>query len=110
MQRHSSMAVPRHRPRRHWWIPPGRVFLSPDSNDTAARNTPTHSSISSCRADTAIRSTQQSAPSGVTYDAYDLLMVETRDALGNRVTVGDAVERQHDSQTAATTTACCNPG
>lgn len=75
----------------HWWISSGRVFLSPDSADTPARELaharqhfflpyrhrdPFHTSV-------------VNTESIVIYDAYDLLMLETRDALGNRVTVGE---------------------
>ena len=46
-----------------------------------------------------------STESFVTYDAYDLLMVETRDALGNRVTSVNEIPSQPDVRT---TTACCS--
>ena len=69
----------------HWWIPSGRMFHSPNRATTAAQELAYARSTSSCRTATAIRSTPtRSAPrASSTYDAYDLLMVETRDALGN---------------------------
>ncbi len=75
----------------NWWIPSGRIFYSPGSTDTAAQELayarqhfflprryrdPFHTNV-------------VSTESFVTLDGYDLLMVETRDALGNRVTVGE---------------------
>ena len=71
------------------------VLLAEPAPTRRRPNWPTPGSTSSCRTATATRSAQDDASS--TYDAYDLLMVETRDALGNRVTVR-----------APTTTACCN--
>ncbi|MGF1614664.1 MAG: SpvB/TcaC N-terminal domain-containing protein [Gammaproteobacteria bacterium] len=70
----------------HWWIPAGRVLLSPGGNDSAAQER------------TYARSRfflphRYRDPFGqtttVTYDAYDLLMVETHDPVGNRVAVGE---------------------
>jgi RHS repeat-associated protein len=69
-----------------WWIPSGRMFFSPGANDDAA---------------TELAAAQQHFflprrycdPFGnvttVAYDAYDLLLQETVDALGNTVTVGE---------------------
>ncbi|WP_216912975.1 SpvB/TcaC N-terminal domain-containing protein [Nocardia noduli] len=68
----------------HWWIPSGRSFFSPNPGDNAA---------------TELAQAQQHFflprryldPFGhntlVDVDAHDLLMVETRDVLNNRVTV-----------------------
>lgn len=68
----------------HWWIPSGRLFFSPDSGDDAARE----------RAEAQAHfflPRRHRDPFGqdaiVDFDAYNLLMTETRDALGNRVTV-----------------------
>lgn len=68
----------------HWWIPSGQCFYSQNPADSAA-------------AELALAQQhfflprRQRDPFGqnalVDFDAYDLLMVETRDALGNRVTV-----------------------
>jgi hypothetical protein len=75
----------------NWWIPSGRVFFSLGSADMSAQELaharqhfflphryrdPFHTDV-------------VSTESFVTYDNYDLLIVETRDALGNRVTVGE---------------------
>ncbi|HEU4854670.1 MAG TPA: SpvB/TcaC N-terminal domain-containing protein [Nitrosospira sp.] len=74
-----------------WWIPSGRVFLSPGSGDTPAQELayahqhfflphryrgPFHTSTISTE-------------TVFSYDTYDLLLLETRDALDNRVTVGE---------------------
>ena len=73
-----------------WWIPSGRVFYSPNSADNAVIEfsyARLHFFLARRYRDpfhTAALSTE----SFVTYDSYDLLMVETRDAVGNRVTVG----------------------
>jgi len=70
----------------HWWIPSGRVFLSPISNDTAAQElayTRQHFFLPHRYVDPFEQT------STIIYDVYDLQMVETRDALGNRVTVGE---------------------
>ena len=84
----------------NWWIPSGRVYFHPDSN-------PEHPATT---AGQELKETQQhfylprkyvspfhtnavSTVSLVTFDAYDLLTIETIDALDNRVTVG---ERQLD--------------
>ena len=77
-----------------WWIPSGRVFYSPDKNHSAARERaeadrdffvprryrdPFHiENIENTWA----------TETFVDYDLYDLLVRETRDSLGNRVTVG----------------------
>lgn len=75
----------------YWWIPSGRVFLSADPDNSAAQELaqarqhfflprryrdPFHTNA--VRTETV-----------VTYDAYDLLTVESRDPLGNRMTVGE---------------------
>src|SRR5262249_50153527 len=74
-----------------WWIPSGRVFYSPGTNDNAATELaeakahfflprryrdPFHKNDGTWNTETT-----------VDYDTYDLLVRETRDALGNRVTV-----------------------
>jgi RHS repeat-associated protein len=70
----------------HWWIPSGRVFYSPGSHDTTAEE------LSYARQHFFLPHRYRDpfqAESVVTFDVYDLLMVETRDALDNRVTVGE---------------------
>jgi len=78
----------------HWWIPVGRVFLSPNSADTALQElayAQTHFFLPHRTRDP-FHTIAVSTESFVTYDAYDLLMVDTRDALNNRVTVGERDE------------------
>jgi RHS repeat-associated protein len=75
----------------HWWIPAGRAFLSPDGNDTPAQELAyarSHFFLPHRMRDP-FHSDVVSTESVVTYDSYDLLMIETRDALGNRITVGE---------------------
>lgn len=75
----------------NWWIPSGRVFLSPNSNDTAAQeitNARQHFFLPR-RYRNPFHSLAISTESLVIYDGYDLLMLETRDPLGNRVTAGE---------------------
>ena len=70
----------------HWWIPSGRMFYSPDPDDTPAQE------LDEARAHFFFPRRFQD-PFGysttVTYDDYDLLLLETEDALGNRVTAGE---------------------
>ena len=69
-----------------WWLPTGRLFLSPNTSDTAEQE------LAHARRHFFLPHRSRdpfNAESFVTYDAYDLLMVETRDALGNRLTVGE---------------------
>ncbi|MBR0861206.1 VCBS repeat-containing protein [Bradyrhizobium diazoefficiens] len=74
-----------------WWVPAGRVFLSPGDNDTAAQELAYARGhfFMPHRSRDPFHSNAVSTESLVSYDAYDLLMVETRDALDNRVTVGE---------------------
>jgi RHS repeat-associated protein len=70
----------------HWWIPSGRIYFSPDEHDTAASElsyAEKHFFSGSRYCDTFGQTTF------VSYDQYDLLLQESRDALGNRVTVGE---------------------
>ena len=75
----------------NWWVPSGRMLLSPLSTDTPAQELAyarQHFFLPHRFRDpfhTAVVSTE----SFVTYDSLDLLMIETRDPLGNRVTVGE---------------------
>jgi RHS repeat-associated protein len=74
-----------------WWIPSGSVFYSPDATDTAVQE------VAQARAHFFLtrryrdpfHTNAVSTESFVSFDAYDLLILETRDALGNRVTVGE---------------------
>jgi RHS repeat-associated protein len=75
----------------HWWIPSGRVFHSPNSGDTAAQelaHARQHFFLPHRYRDP-FHTELVSTESVVNYDAYDLLLAETRDALDNRVTVGE---------------------
>jgi RHS repeat-associated protein len=78
----------------HWWIPAGRVFLSLNSNDTAVKE------LAHARSHFFLPYRYRDpfgATTTVTYDRpqdtaappYDLLIWETMDPLGNRVTVGE---------------------
>jgi RHS repeat-associated protein len=71
----------------HWWIPSGRVFYAPNSTDelSYARQ---HFFLPHRYRDP-FHSNTTSTETFVSYDAYDLLMLETRDPLENRVTVGE---------------------
>ncbi|AGL03143.1 SpvB/TcaC N-terminal domain-containing protein [Desulfoscipio gibsoniae] len=69
-----------------WWILAGRVFLSPDRDDNAAQELDfarRHFFLPRRYRDPFGQTTT------VTYDDYDLLMVESRDPLNNCVTVGE---------------------
>ena len=71
-----------------WWIPSGRIFFSPGSTDTPAQelaHTRQHFFLPRRYRDP-FHTIAVSTESFVSYDAHDLLMVETRDALGNVVT------------------------
>jgi RHS repeat-associated protein len=69
-----------------WWVPAGRVHFSPGSADTPAQE------LAFARQHFFLAHRYRDpfhTESLVTYDDYDLLPVETRDALGNLVTVGE---------------------
>lgn len=75
----------------NWWIPSGRVFLSTNTTDTAADeldHARQHFFLPHRYRDP-FHSDALSTESVIAYDQYDLLMLETRDALGNRVTLGE---------------------
>ncbi|WP_182407530.1 SpvB/TcaC N-terminal domain-containing protein [Psychrobacter sp. GP33] len=75
----------------HWWIPSGRVLLSPNSTDTPAQELAyarQHFFLPH-RSRDPFHTSQVNTESTIVYDEYDLLMLETRDALGNCVTVGE---------------------
>src|SRR5439155_3444857 len=75
----------------NWWIPAGRTFYSPDTADTAAKELTyarTHFFLP-LRYRDPFHTNTLSTENLVTYDKYDLLITETRDALDNRVTVGE---------------------
>jgi RHS repeat-associated protein len=68
----------------HWWVPSGRSFFSDDPGASAAAE------LAMARKHF-FRPRRYRDPFGqdttISFDVADLLMVETRDALGNRVTV-----------------------
>jgi RHS repeat-associated protein len=69
-----------------WWIPSGRVFLSPDSSHTPGQE------LSHARQHFFLPHRYRDPfgqTSTVLYDGYDLLLLETQDPLSNRVTVGE---------------------
>ncbi|MCA8920090.1 MAG: toxin, partial [Planctomycetes bacterium] len=73
-----------------WWIPSGRVFFSP-TDDSAAQELAyarQHFFLPHRYRDP-FHTPAVSTESFVAYDTYDLLVHETRDALGNRVTIGE---------------------
>ncbi|GHO98832.1 hypothetical protein KSF_088800 [Reticulibacter mediterranei] len=68
-----------------WWTFSGQVFYSPDSNDTPAQEriyAQQHFFQPHRYQDPFGQTTT------VSYDYYDLLLLETRDAMGNRITAG----------------------
>jgi RHS repeat-associated protein len=75
----------------NWWIPSGRMFFSPASTDTSAQELAyaRQHFFLPYRYRDPFHTTAISTESVVTYDAYDLLTLETRDALDNRVTAGE---------------------
>lgn len=69
-----------------WWAPSGRVFLSPGDGDTPAQE----ALRALAHFFSAVRFRDPFGSSTiVTHDRYDLLLTETRDAAGNRVTAGE---------------------
>jgi RHS repeat-associated protein len=69
-----------------WWIPSGRVFSSPNVGDTAAQEfayARAHFFVPLRFRDAFAQTTT------LTLDAYDLLPVDSRDPVGNRVTLGE---------------------
>jgi RHS repeat-associated protein len=75
----------------NWWIPSGRVFYSPRAEDTPAQELShaRHHFFLPHRYRDPFHTDEASTETFVRYDDYDLLFEETRDALGNRVTVGE---------------------
>ena len=75
----------------HLWLPSGRMFFSPGGDDTTEQELAfarQHFFVPRRTRDP-FHADTLSTESIVTYDEHDLLMVETRDALDNRVTVGE---------------------
>ncbi|HKO95844.1 MAG TPA: SpvB/TcaC N-terminal domain-containing protein [Pyrinomonadaceae bacterium] len=75
----------------NWWIPLGRMFYSGNSAATPAQDVDAareHFFLPRRYRDP-FHTTGASTEAVVTYDAYDLLLVESRDPLDNRLTVGE---------------------
>ena len=75
----------------HWWIPSGRVYLSPSPIQTPTQELTyarQHFFLPHRYRDP-FHTNTTSTESFVIYDVYDLLILETRDPLGNRITVGE---------------------
>jgi RHS repeat-associated protein len=75
----------------NWWIPSGRIFLSPGPADSAAQELAfarLHFFVPRRYRDP-FHTTAVSTETSVAYDTYDLLVQETRDPLGNRATAGE---------------------
>jgi RHS repeat-associated protein len=73
----------------YWWVPTGRVFLSPNSTNDAAHEfayARSHFFLPH-RVRDPFHTSAVSTESFVTYDNYNLLVVKTRDARDNVVTV-----------------------
>jgi hypothetical protein len=75
----------------NWWIPTGRAFYSPGTSDTPPAElayAQSHFFLRHRHRDP-FHTGAISTETFVTYDAHDLLVEETLDALGNRITVGE---------------------
>ncbi|MET9088412.1 SpvB/TcaC N-terminal domain-containing protein [Streptomyces sp. NPDC004237] len=75
----------------NWWLPSGQVFYSSDSGHTPVQelaHARQHFFLPHRYRDP-FHNDAVSTESFVAYDAYDLLVEETRDALDNRVTAGE---------------------
>ena len=75
----------------YWWIPSGRIFHSPESEDAPEQELAyarQHFFLPH-RSRDPFHTAEVSTESFITYDNYDLLVLSTRDPLGNQVTVGE---------------------
>jgi RHS repeat-associated protein len=74
-----------------WWIPSGRVFMSPNPNHgpTQELNFARRHFLLPHRYRDAFHTNLVSTENIVTYDAHNILMLESHDPLGNRLTVGE---------------------
>jgi len=75
----------------NWWIPSGQIFYSLDSAHAPILEltfAQAHFFLPHRYRDP-FHTNTNSTESFATYDAYDLLLLESRDPLGNRVTVGE---------------------
>jgi hypothetical protein len=75
----------------NWWAPSGRTFFSPGTADTPAQElafAQAHFFLPHRFRDQ-FHTNAISTEVFATYDGYHLLILETRDAIGNRVTAGE---------------------
>ena len=70
----------------HCWVPSGQAFLSPDTTDDPAQEL-AYAMAHFFQPQRFVDPFQETT--FVAYDRHDLLVVDTRDPLGNRVTAGD---------------------
>ena len=84
----------------NWWLHPGRIFLSPATDDdaTAELAFARQQFFTPRRYRDPFHSTARSTESLVTLDAYDLMPVEVRDALGNVVSTRNDYRTLQPSQ------------
>jgi RHS repeat-associated protein len=78
-------------PNGQWWVPSGRIFLSPQTNDTATQelaHARSHFFLPHRMRD-AFHTSAASTERFITYDGNALLPLETCDAVENRITVGE---------------------
>ncbi|MBP1990486.1 SpvB/TcaC N-terminal domain-containing protein [Paenibacillus eucommiae] len=75
----------------NWWIPSGTILYSPDADDTPLQEyayARAHFFLP-LRYRNPFHTDAASTETSVHYDKYDLLVQETKDALGNRTTIGE---------------------
>ena len=72
-----------------WWVPSGRVFFSPNGNDSPAQESSyaRQHFFLPLRSRDPFHTDALDTESVATYDGYDLLLVGTRDAIGNVMSV-----------------------
>jgi RHS repeat-associated protein len=77
-----------------WWVPSGRVFFSPDGDDGPEQESgfARQHFFLAHRFRDPFHTDQASTETVVTYDDHHLLVQQTRDCLGNLVTVGERDE------------------
>ena len=75
----------------NWWTHSGNVFYSPNSTDTPAQESAyaTEHFFFARRFRDPYYSATFNTESFTTFDEYDLLVIETLDAVGNRITAGE---------------------
>jgi RHS repeat-associated protein len=74
-----------------WWTPSGRVYFSPGEFDSQGQELAyaRQHFFRSCRFRDPFYCEERRTETVISFDKYDLLGVETRDALGNRITIGE---------------------